>query len=251
MSHHKLNKKCAKCGVPILDRNKSGFCNHHRDRTGKNNPFFGHKHSQATKNATWQKLSRNSKENWKNDEYRNKVITRSSKPRHPGFGEIQRAGALRMYEEHPEQRQIRSERMKKSWKDGSIVSTGFVCNKSKLQLSLLEDIKKIHPGAAGDKTIRAADGSYLFPDILIDQLRLVIEFYGSYWHASPKLYKAKDAVHHKVTASQIWKHDEERLNKLTEMNYSVVVVWQDEYKNNKEVVLTYFNQLLRGSSDKV
>ena len=37
---YKLNRICPVCGTKISDKNKSGFCNRHRDRTGKNNSFL-------------------------------------------------------------------------------------------------------------------------------------------------------------------------------------------------------------------
>ena len=46
---YKLNRTCPTCGIRISDKNKSGFCNKHRDRTGINNPFFGKTHSKDTK----------------------------------------------------------------------------------------------------------------------------------------------------------------------------------------------------------
>lgn len=37
---YRLNKLCPVCGKRLSDKNKSGYCNIHRDRTGENNPFF-------------------------------------------------------------------------------------------------------------------------------------------------------------------------------------------------------------------
>ena len=56
MSHtYKLNRTCPTCGKSISDKNKSGYCNRHRDRTGTNNTFYGKTHSQETINSIKEK----------------------------------------------------------------------------------------------------------------------------------------------------------------------------------------------------
>jgi len=48
MKKYKLNKRCPTCNKLLLDKNTSGFCNKHRDRTGLNNSFYGKTHSLET-----------------------------------------------------------------------------------------------------------------------------------------------------------------------------------------------------------
>lgn len=244
MSHYKLNKKCQKCGKQLLDRNKSGFCIHHINRSGKNNSFYGKHHSQENIVKNKEKNSIKSKENWKNLEYRNKVIKGISKPRNENFGEKQSKVLIEMYKNHPEQKEIRSIAMKKSWVDGKIIKNGYSCNKSKLQKELLENIKKICFDDLSVKTIRLSDNSYLFPDIVIGKTGIIIEFFGDFWHGNPKKYKETDIVHHGLKAGDIWEADKKRIKKLENEGYKVIIVWEDDYKNRKTDILNSLDYLI-------
>ena len=44
-STFKLNRTCPTCGCKVSDKSKTGYCTHHRPRTGENNPFFGKHHN--------------------------------------------------------------------------------------------------------------------------------------------------------------------------------------------------------------
>lgn len=69
----------------------------------------------------------------------------------------------------------------------------------------------------------------------------IIEFNGDFWHANPDFYKSDDIVKIPNTrgliAESIWKKDEERNNKLISMGYDVLVIWESDWKKNKELVL--------------
>lgn len=256
MSHYKLGKKCLKCGSRLLDKNKTGFCNKHRDRTGKNNPFFGKHHSKETIEKSRPKLSSASKKLWQKKEYRDKVIKGVSKPRREGFKAEQSARVTQWYQDHPEQRTVRSVALRNSWETGKIVFTPHSCNISKGQMKLLEDIRNICSDDVVVETVRDNNGKWLLPDILIKNLGLVIEYYGNFWHADPKRYKADDLVHHSFTAQEIWKRDEERISQFSnvvdsngkEVEYKVVIVWEDDYKNNRERVLRDLDGLINWES---
>jgi G:T-mismatch repair DNA endonuclease (very short patch repair protein) len=247
-----LIKKCKVCQKNLLKKNKTGFCNAHRDRRGKNNSFYGKKHKKETIDNAKIKCRRASKKNWKNKEYKEKVIKGVSKPRREGFGKEQSIALIKMYKEHPEQKQFRKIAMKKSWEEGKIVANGYSCNKSKMQEFLFEDICNLCEDKISNTTIRLEDGHYLFPDIFIEKIGLIIEFYGDYWHANPKFYKAEDIVHHGLKAKDIWKKDKERIQKFNntigDVSYKVIVVWQDEYINNKEQVLDSLDVLINYES---
>jgi len=61
--------------------------------------------------------------------------------------------------------------------------------------------------------------------ITVDYL---IEFYGDYWHANPKIYKPDDIIHHKFKAKDIWENDKQRIKILEELGYFVHIVWQSD-----------------------
>lgn len=61
----------------------------------------------------------------------------------------------------------------------------------------------------------------------------MVEYNGDYWHCNPKKY-TPDFFHHvkKLSATEIWKRDEERLNTLKSAGYSTVVIWENDYHLN-------------------
>jgi len=77
-------------------------------------------------------------------------------------------------------------------------------------------------------------------DYAVDGLykNTVIEFYGDYWHCNPKYYKP-DYWHDqiKMTASEKWDSDKKRINYLKECGYDTIIVWEDDWTNNKEQVI--------------
>jgi len=66
----------------------------------------------------------------------------------------------------------------------------------------------------------------------------VIEFYGDYWHANPKVYDAGHLIQRKkMMASDIWAKDAERVQKIEESGYKVKIVWEREFRRHPERVI--------------
>lgn len=87
------------------------------------------------------------------------------------------------------------------------------------------------------------------PDFLVDNK--IIEFYGDLWHASPKKYKATDtplavfSSNKQFTAEEMWQKDEQRISALNEQGYEVLVIWEHEYKTDKEGIKQKCLQFLK------
>lgn len=103
-------KKCLTCGKVLGRNNKTGYCNNHRNRNGENNPFYNKHHSDKTK-VQLQKSSREGTlRNWKDKEYREKVIKGEiGKTRSDKFKETQRKNTLKQFKD-PNQRKLRSKK---------------------------------------------------------------------------------------------------------------------------------------------
>ena len=241
---HKLGRICSVCECPIIDRSKSGCCNKHRDRTGKNNSFYGRKHKPETVAQMKIATAIASKELWKDSSYREKVIKGISKPRRESFKEEQSVRIKQWYCDNPEQRNIRSHKMARSWKEGkiSVDSDGFSSNESKLEKDLFEalclecNIVK--------KSVFVDDGHTFMPDMIALNEGVVIEFFGDYWHANPKKYTSDDNIRGKLV-QEIWDRDEKRIKQLEGLGYQVQVVWESEFKDDPEYIVkrisTYLN----------
>jgi len=71
-----------------------------------------------------------------------------------------------------------------------------------------------------------------------EDLKIVIEYNGDFWHCNPQKWKKDDynsAI--KMTAGEKWAKDIARKKILTKMGYSVIVVWESDWEANKEKYL--------------
>lgn len=89
-----------------------------------------------------------------------------------------------------------------------------------------------------DSIVKVDDHVYRV-DYLIEDIKLIIEFNGTYWHCDPRFYK-EDYIHtrkkHK-TAKEIWDLEEKRLQEIKNLGYNVKIIWEYDYTTNKELVL--------------
>lgn len=79
--------------------------------------------------------------------------------------------------------------------------------------------------------------SYYNVDFVDRSSNHIIEVYGDYWHCNPKLYP-DNYIHpyYKMTAEQKRKLDEDRVQYLESLGYTVTVVWEsdlDEFIRSK------------------
>ena len=67
---------------------------------------------------------------------------------------------------------------------------------------------------------------------------IVIEFFGDYWHANPAKYTENSILNHpnknKRVAKDIWEIDRKRIEWLTNKGYNVLIIWEKEYRENKQ-----------------
>lgn len=238
---YKLNKKCKICGKLLTDKNISGYCNSHRDRTGKNNSFYGKTHNKEMIEKTKVKLRKISEELWKDETYKNKVILGVSKPRREGFKEEQSKRITQWYMDNPIQKEIRSSAMAVNWEIGNITKSGYSCNESKIERQFFKDVKQIFPNII-KKTIRAND-RWFFPDIVEEELKIIIEFYGNFWHRNPKMFLPEDISCNNLASKEIWEKDNIRQKELEMLGYTVYIVWEEDYKQDRQTVLEHIRNI--------
>ena len=69
------------------------------------------------------------------------------------------------------------------------------------------------------------------PDFYIPELKLIIEFNGTYYHRDEREYNDKDDV----ISEAIRKREERRLKILREsFGMEVIIIWEKDYKKNKK-----------------
>jgi hypothetical protein len=85
---------------------------------------------------------------------------------------------------------------------------------------------------------------YAIPDICVGWK--IIDFFGDYYHCNPKKYKADFYNHRaKKTAQEIWNKDAERTVKLEHDGFIVKIVWESDYKADKEKVINECREFLK------
>lgn len=70
--------------------------------------------------------------------------------------------------------------------------------------------------------------------------RKIIEFYGDFWHANPKFYSDNDFIKSfsiNKTVGEIWANDNYRIEMLKKMGYSVLIIWENDWKTNKQTCI--------------
>lgn len=82
----------------------------------------------------------------------------------------------------------------------------------------------------------------------------IIEFNGDFWHCSPQKYNSGDYIHlpsKTILVDEIWKKDEEKINFAKQQGYEVLVIWESEYKKNKENVIQQCITFFGSDNEKV
>jgi G:T-mismatch repair DNA endonuclease (very short patch repair protein) len=76
------------------------------------------------------------------------------------------------------------------------------------------------------------------PDFTLDNK--IIEYFGSYWHADIRIYDNNKLIKHRgnpILASEIRKNDNIYITELIKLGYKVKIVWELDFKNNKQLVI--------------
>lgn len=251
---YKLNRTCPICGKRIIDSSKTGYCNIHRPRTGKNNPFYGKHHSKETIEKSKEKLSEISKKLWQDPEYRKKVIEGATgKKRSDSFKKTQRKNALKQMED-PKQRQLRSNIMKKSWETHKIEwHVHRIPNFSKQEIqfgSMLKEALGIKGNLLRDNLkLERIDlkGHYYIPDFVFNNF--IIEYDGDFWHAIGR--EDNEIVHNNITAKEIRDNDTKKDNTYMYYGYNIIRIASSSFKKNPNLIISQVVEILLGNKNEL
>lgn len=84
-----------------------------------------------------------------------------------------------------------------------------------------------------ESEVKFREKSY-YPDFKIESKKIIIECYGTFWHADPRLFEESSIVMGSVVANDIWKRDEARVNNLKSLGYRVFVIWEQEIHKSRD-----------------
>lgn len=203
----------------VLLRNIRNMINMHCascNKKGENNHFFGKKHSPETKmQQSKNRIGKGCGENnaMANQEYRLKVST-SLKEKY-GSGELDFL------------KKIQSDNAKKNQASGKLKYAPI----SKPEKEIKKALEQKGFTVESQFPIKS-----LHYDLFVKEKKLLVEYNGDYWHCNPKKY-TQDYINKKkkMTAKELWTQDEKKKKIAIENNYNFVVIWESDYKKNKEV----------------
>jgi G:T-mismatch repair DNA endonuclease (very short patch repair protein) len=81
-----------------------------------------------------------------------------------------------------------------------------------------------------------------FYDFLLNDIKLIIEVNGDYWHANPLLYKETDILNYKFgikKAKDIWDRDQFKKEMAEKKGYTLIYIWETEIHDNKDNLLSF------------
>lgn len=76
----------------------------------------------------------------------------------------------------------------------------------------------------------------------------IIEYNGDQYHGNPLIYESNDTPHpfrKNITAQEIWDKDERKIQAAKDTGFEVLVVWDSDYKKNKDEVITKCRDFLK------
>jgi hypothetical protein len=106
---------------------------------------------------------------------------------------------------------------------------------SQKEIELLTIIQDTFPDVEDQKYIKVDGKGYSFD---IAHKNKMIEFFGDFWHHNPAIYSEEWInPYSKLSSTQKWEKDKERIQAANTLGYQVKVVWEQDWKTDKEKVI--------------
>lgn len=117
---------------------------------------------------------------------------------------------------------------KRMWKEGKFQFNSMGFGRSKLEIHIFDDIKKLFPDAQHSYKLFNKDRVYVF-DVYIPSIKTFVEINGDYWHLNPKLYEATHYdKYRKVTAQDVWNKDANKRRAAEECGLKLITIWESD-----------------------
>jgi len=105
---------------------------------------------------------------------------------------------------------------------------------SNLEKEIFKQLKEIFPNIESQLVIKKTTGKgrYVYDCYLGKK---IIEIYGDFWHMNPKVYEP-DSINTilKMCAKDRWIMDEKRNQLAIETGHQIMVIWEYDYRENKQ-----------------
>jgi len=226
-SHRNLNREWKESSKLKISKSNKGKL------SGENNPNFGGKYTHQPE--VYKKICEGNKVRglqW-TDEHRQKHSKKM-------LGD---SNWMRGKTHSIEVKNLMSEIKIRQYKNGEIEIKRI--NMSRAEKEILKFL--IDNNINAEKQFKIDGVTYIY-DIYVPTKKMIIEYNGDYWHANPKIY-ASDWFNKskKLYANEIWDRDKTKKLLAEECGYDFLVVWENEYKKDKDKVL---NNILNKIKEK-
>jgi len=114
---------------------------------------------------------------------------------------------------------------------------------SKAEKILLNEIKQVIPTVCHQFTLVNSNKKQYVYDIQVNNK--IIEYNGDFWHCNPARYSSEFInPRTKLRATNKWDSDRIKLQYARDQGYEVLVIWESDFKKNKEEVIKKCIQFL-------
>lgn len=94
---------------------------------------------------------------------------------------------------------------------------------------------KYHKNSIADQLVIFNNGTNYYYDF--QYRNKIIEYNGTYWHCDPRFYDEGFKINGGTSAKEIWERDLEKTRIALEKGYSILHVWESDYKDDKEKII--------------
>lgn len=129
---------------------------------------------------------------------------------------------------------------------------------SKISIDLFETLLKLNPEKTFyygknekyilNKNYKKNKKKGYYIDFLCEENKKIVEFNGDFWHMNPEKYLPESFITFsngkKIIANNVWKQDDLKIKTLESEGYEIFIVWENEYKKNKEKIINDCNIFL-------
>jgi G:T-mismatch repair DNA endonuclease (very short patch repair protein) len=107
---------------------------------------------------------------------------------------------------------------------------------SKAEKIIVEQLLKLGVSVNTQFTLFEEDKKQFVYDIMYNNK--IIEYHGDFWHSNPSIYPAKYLnPRTKLLAEDKWRLDEIKIRFAKSKGYEVLIVWESDFKKDKEKVI--------------
>ena len=114
----------------------------------------------------------------------------------------------------------------------------------------IEDNENIFYATLNKEIFMKDNKKIYFYDFTDLKNKKIIEFNGDYWHANPEIYNENDTLNFsskkKILAKEIWNYDMIKINFAKSKGFDILVVWESEFRENKEIIMNKCLNFLKG-----